>query len=122
VPAAYQWKPSDVIEHMRKVHNARVGAIVDLTYSGKYYQPEAFETMQVRHIKIPCKGHGEVPTPAEVNRFVWEVHLEMARLATQWEAVRDCPNAARKSAQETRVQQAQACVCPGEEGAGKVRR
>ena len=84
----YQWKPSDVHEHLRTQHGKRLGAVIDLTMSTKYYKADEFEHLNVRYVKIPCKGHGETPSPAEVNRFVWAVQCEKGRLQTLWEQVR----------------------------------
>jgi hypothetical protein len=88
LPAVYQWKPSDVYEYVSKAHSKRLGSVIDLTMSKKYYHPDEFERLNVRYTKIGCKGHGEAPTPAEVNRFVWAWRVEKATLEAEWQAVR----------------------------------
>lgn len=92
MPTVYQWKPSDVYEHLTAKHSKRLGAVIDLTMSTKYYPADDFERLGVQYIKIPCKGHGETPAPAEVNRFVWAVQCEKGRLNALWEQV-CCSNA-----------------------------
>lgn len=87
VPTVYQWKPSDVCEHLTNEHKKRLGAVIDLTMSKKYYQPDEFERLGVTYIKIPCKGHGETPSPTEVNKFVWAVQCEKGRLKAYWDQV-----------------------------------
>jgi hypothetical protein len=87
VPEAYQWKPSDVLQYMRDKRRVRVGLVVDLTMSSRYYDPEEFRQHRAIYLKIKCKGHGEVPSPEDVNRFVWEVWNYRNALHTEWEQV-----------------------------------
>lgn len=89
MPAVYQWKPSDVYEHVTDQHSKRLGAVIDLTMSEKYYKPDEFQRLNVQYIKIPCKGHGETPSPKEVNSFIWAVQFVRGQMQALWEAVRN---------------------------------
>jgi hypothetical protein len=109
LPAVYQWKPSDVYEYVSKVHSKRLGSVIDLTMSKKYYHPDEFERLNVRYTKIGCKGHGEAPTPAEVNRFVWAWRVEKATLEAEWQAVR--PSIARSLARQLAPRLTGKCIC-----------
>eukprot|EP00892_Ulva_mutabilis_P007765 jgi/Ulvmu1/5360/UM022_0154.1 len=85
VPAAYQWKPADLVAHLRDVHGARVGTVIDLTMSRRYYKPAEFQSLGIQHVKIPCRGHGQVPEPKHVNFFVWEVRKAQKLAQDVWE-------------------------------------
>lgn len=91
VPPAYQWKPTDVVAHVRGAHGARVGTVIDLTMSRRYYKPNEFRDLGIQHIKIPCRGHGQVPEPRHVNQFVWEVRKAQKLAQDVWEKVRAAP-------------------------------
>ena len=73
IPEAYQWKPTDVVAAF-EAKGLRLGLVIDLTSTTKYYSDAEFTARHgVTHVKIACRGHGQVPQPAEVNRFYWEV-------------------------------------------------
>ena len=69
-------------------YGINVRLVVDLTYSAKYYQKEEFSQLGVTHIKIPCRGRGEVPSPEMVNIFVYTM-TEQVRVRVR---VRARPN------------------------------
>lgn len=86
IPKAYQWKPSDVIQYFEEVQGRRLGLVVDLTRTDKYYDhAKEFESQGVRHLKIPCKGHSQVPGTFEVNTFYFEMVKTMSQLNFEWE-------------------------------------
>lgn len=91
VPPVYQWKPTDVVAHVRDTHGARVGTVIDLTMSRRYYKPDEFLSLGIQHVKIPCRGHGQVPEPRHVNQFVWEVRKAQKLAQDVWEKVRAAP-------------------------------
>lgn len=93
VPTVYQWKPSDVVAHLRDTWGVRVGTVIDLTMSRRYYKPDEFLSLGIQHIKIPCRGHGQVPEAKHVNLFVWEVRKAQKLAQDVWEQVRCQPSA-----------------------------
>lgn len=38
----------------------QVGLVIDLTNSWRYYEPEEVTDLGVAHLKIKCKGRGQV--------------------------------------------------------------
>ena len=67
----------------------RLGLVIDLTYSLKYYEPDmAFKPHGVAHEKLQSRGHGEVPTAATVNAFFWLVRKYTMQFQQQWLKVR----------------------------------
>ncbi|KAL3142910.1 hypothetical protein ABBQ38_003198 [Trebouxia sp. C0009 RCD-2024] len=59
----------------------KIGMVVDLTNSSRYYTADADGTSDFRypgpdppavyHRKIPCRGRGQAPQPDAVNEFCW---------------------------------------------------
>ncbi|XP_034245318.1 RNA/RNP complex-1-interacting phosphatase [Thrips palmi] len=59
-----QWHTIDsLLEEMSKL-----GLVVDITNTNRYYDPQAFRAKGVAHEKIMCPGH-QIPPPYVVKRF-----------------------------------------------------
>eukprot|EP00884_Botryococcus_braunii_P019053 jgi/Botrbrau1/5831/Bobra.0366s0013.1 len=69
VPERSRFQPSDVKKEMER-RRTPLGLVVDLTNSFRYYKPEDWEKIGVGYYKIRCRGHGEVPSPENVNDFM----------------------------------------------------
>ncbi|KAK9804496.1 hypothetical protein WJX73_010638 [Symbiochloris irregularis] len=72
IPPSKRFTPADVVSELQ-TFNLRVGLVLDLTNTYRYYDSEEWEQMGVQYLKIHCRGRGEVPEPEAVNRFCWEV-------------------------------------------------
>eukprot|EP00775_Hariotina_reticulata_P011715 gene11715-11860_t len=59
--------------------DAKIGMVLDLSNSDKYYDPECFTTHSVRYVKVPCRGRGQSPDPLAVNMAVWEIRKTLAQ-------------------------------------------
>ncbi|XP_048138695.1 mRNA-capping enzyme-like [Rhodamnia argentea] len=59
--------------HQQRVLGRRIGLVIDLTNSTKYYSPADLKKDGIKYVKIRCVGRHEVPEPAAVNEFVNEV-------------------------------------------------
>lgn len=68
-----RFTPADAVELAMEKQGRRVGMVVDLTFSSKYYEPTEWTRLGVRYIKIRCRGRGEAPDADAVNSFVFEV-------------------------------------------------
>ncbi|KAL9263194.1 mRNA-capping enzyme-like protein, partial [Drosera capensis] len=51
----------------------KLGMVVDLTNTDRYYYPNEFTNKNVKHLKIRCQGRDSVPDNASVNTFFFEV-------------------------------------------------
>lgn len=68
-----RFTPADAVEMAHETCGRRVGMVVDLTFSTKYYDPVEWTRLGVRHVKIKCRGRGEAPDAESINTFVFEV-------------------------------------------------
>ncbi|XP_074312021.1 uncharacterized protein LOC141647644 isoform X2 [Silene latifolia] len=53
--------------------NFKVGMVVDLTNTNRYYSTSDFKKQGVKYLKIRCQGRDAVPDNEAVNTFVFEV-------------------------------------------------
>ncbi|KAK1384994.1 mRNA guanylyltransferase [Heracleum sosnowskyi] len=51
----------------------KVGMVIDLTNTNRYYSVSDWRNEGVKYVKISCKGRDSVPDNSAVNRFVYEV-------------------------------------------------
>ncbi|KAL1821555.1 hypothetical protein ACET3Z_016424 [Daucus carota] len=51
----------------------KIGMVIDLTNTSRYYSVSDWKNEGIRHVKIACKGRDSVPDSGAVNRFVYEV-------------------------------------------------
>eukprot|EP00803_Ostreobium_quekettii_P000704 evm.model.scf_1608.1 EVM.evm.TU.scf_1608.1 scf_1608:17316-27998(-) len=73
IPEDKVFTPETAIQ-MAAAQQRKVGLVVDLTNSTKYYGPDEFEAWGVEYVKIRCKGRGETPPPRAMNEFMWVVN------------------------------------------------
>uniref|UniRef100_A0A5B6Z2J7 mRNA guanylyltransferase n=1 Tax=Davidia involucrata TaxID=16924 RepID=A0A5B6Z2J7_DAVIN len=59
--------------HQQRVLGRKLGLVIDLTNTDRYYQPSDFKKEGIKHVKIHCKGRDSVPDNVAVNSFVYEV-------------------------------------------------
>ncbi|KAK9755552.1 hypothetical protein RND81_01G034000 [Saponaria officinalis] len=59
--------------HMSRVKNFKLGMVVDLTNTDRYYSTSEFKKEGLKYLKIRCQGRDSVPDNEAVNTFVFEV-------------------------------------------------
>ncbi|CAL5192252.1 unnamed protein product [Lathyrus oleraceus] len=59
--------------HQQRVLGRKLGLVIDLTNTSRYYSVSDLKKEAIRHVKIQCKGRGSVPDNSSVNHFVYEV-------------------------------------------------
>lgn len=64
---------SKQVLHQQRVNGRKLGLVIDLTNSFRYYQPAEWKKEGIKHVKIQCKGRDSVPDNESVNLFVYEV-------------------------------------------------
>ncbi|KAL3717058.1 hypothetical protein ACJRO7_008610 [Eucalyptus globulus] len=65
--------------HQQRVLGRKIGLVIDLTNSTRYYSPADLKKDGIKYVKIRCVGRLEVPEPAAVNEFVFEVIQFLSR-------------------------------------------
>ncbi|XP_057295473.1 RNA/RNP complex-1-interacting phosphatase-like [Hydractinia symbiolongicarpus] len=79
--------PEELLSYISKAHGCKLGLIIDLTDTNKYYNPQEFVALNIVHYKIQCKG---MQLPSEdivehfntiVSRFVKEHHYSKKHVA-----------------------------------------
>ncbi|OQR79899.1 mRNA-capping enzyme-like [Tropilaelaps mercedesae] len=68
-----RWEPNDVIG-VCKTQDIKLGLVIDLTNTKRYYKPEKFSSKNVGHKKIPCRGHNEAPDENAKAEFIQLCH------------------------------------------------
>ncbi|XP_033127077.1 mRNA-capping enzyme-like [Anneissia japonica] len=48
----------------------KMGLVIDLTNTKRFYDKEEFENKDVKHVKLQCRGHGEAPNIDQTNAFI----------------------------------------------------
>jgi len=66
----YRFSPTDLFKSLDG--KGRLGMVIDLTKTSRYYDKTEFERLGVKHVKIECAGRGEVPEP-QFPEFLKEV-------------------------------------------------
>lgn len=72
VPADRSFTPRDAYDDL-KSKGMELGLVLDLTNTGRYYDPAEWGALGVAHQKVYCPPRGQVPHPASVNHFVFEL-------------------------------------------------
>ncbi|CAA3027955.1 mRNA-capping enzyme-like isoform X1 [Olea europaea subsp. europaea] len=70
---------STQVIHQQRVLGRKLGLLIDLTNSNRYYSTNDWKSEDIKHVKIPCKGRDSVPENEAVNAFVFEVSQFLAR-------------------------------------------
>nr|GEW53415.1 mRNA-capping enzyme-like [Tanacetum cinerariifolium] len=65
--------------HLQRVLGRKLGAVIDLTNTTRYYSVNDWKKEGIKYVKINCKGRGSVPENEAVNQFVYEVSQFLAR-------------------------------------------
>ncbi|KAL3536484.1 hypothetical protein ACH5RR_004945 [Cinchona calisaya] len=65
--------------HQQKLLVRKLGLVIDLTNTNRYYSLQDLKQDGIKHLKISCKGRDSVPENEAVNHFVYEVSQFLAR-------------------------------------------
>jgi len=69
VPEECRFNPDMLLMFLQGLR-VKMGTIIDLTNTDRFYDKSAFADKSIIHQKIPCKGRGECPDENAVNLFV----------------------------------------------------
>ncbi|KAL6528655.1 hypothetical protein OROMI_029300 [Orobanche minor] len=58
--------------HQQRVSERKLGLVIDLTNSNRYYNLNEWKKEGIKHVKIACKGRDSVPENEAVNKFFYE--------------------------------------------------
>ncbi|KAL5743644.1 hypothetical protein ACOSQ2_026760 [Xanthoceras sorbifolium] len=72
IPPDKRYSFKQVIHQQRDL-GRKLGLVIDLTNTTRYYQTADLKKEGIKHVKIQCKGRDAVPDNASVNNFVYEV-------------------------------------------------
>ncbi|XP_047981542.1 mRNA-capping enzyme-like isoform X2 [Salvia hispanica] len=78
IPPGKRYSFKQVV-HQQRVLNRKIGLVIDLTNSDRYYDRKNWTDEGIKHVKIRCKGRDSVPESEDVNQFVYEVQQFLAR-------------------------------------------
>ncbi|KAG6432434.1 hypothetical protein SASPL_104010 [Salvia splendens] len=78
IPPGKRYSFKQVV-HQQRVLNRKIGLVIDLTNSDRYYDRKNWTDEGIKHVKIRCKGRDSVPENEDVNQFVYEVQQFLAR-------------------------------------------
>ncbi|KAK7382578.1 hypothetical protein VNO80_01488 [Phaseolus coccineus] len=59
--------------HQQRVLGRKLGLVIDLTNTSRYYPVSDLKKECIKHVKIQCRGRDSVPDNLAVNQFVYEV-------------------------------------------------
>ena len=69
IPPEHRFNP-DMLFNSMKAHKVKIGLVVDLTNTERFYDKAIIERNDCKYVKLACKGHGEAPSPENVQLFV----------------------------------------------------
>ncbi|PSS23801.1 MRNA guanylyltransferase [Actinidia chinensis var. chinensis] len=72
VPPGRRYSSKQVI-HQQRVLGRKLGLVIDLTNTSRYYSASDWKKEGIKYVKIQCKGRDSVPDNEAVNQFVYEV-------------------------------------------------
>uniref|UniRef100_A0A2C9VGJ7 Tyrosine specific protein phosphatases domain-containing protein n=1 Tax=Manihot esculenta TaxID=3983 RepID=A0A2C9VGJ7_MANES len=78
IPPGRRYSFKQVI-HQQRVLGRKLGLVIDLTNTTRYYSTIDLKKEGIKYVKIQCKGRDSVPENASVNNFVYEVTQFLAR-------------------------------------------
>ncbi|XP_021897339.1 mRNA-capping enzyme isoform X2 [Carica papaya] len=78
VPPGKRYSFKQVI-HQQRVLGRKLGLVIDLTNTSRYYSALELKKDGIKHVKIACRGRDAVPDNASVNNFVYEVTQFLSR-------------------------------------------
>ncbi|GAU13939.1 hypothetical protein TSUD_262660, partial [Trifolium subterraneum] len=65
--------------HQQRVLGRKLGLVIDLTNTSRYYPVTDLKKEGIKHVKIQCRGRDSVPENSSVNQFVYEVIQFLSR-------------------------------------------
>ncbi|XP_027334116.1 mRNA-capping enzyme-like isoform X2 [Abrus precatorius] len=65
--------------HQQRVIGRKLGLVIDLTNTSRYYPVSDLKKEGIKHVKIQCRGRDSVPDNLSVNQFVYEVTQFLSR-------------------------------------------
>ncbi|KAL1330927.1 hypothetical protein HN51_048165 [Arachis hypogaea] len=65
--------------HQMRVLGRKLGLVIDLTNTTRYYPVSDLKKEGIKHVKIQCRGRDSVPDNLSVNQFVYEVTQFVSR-------------------------------------------
>ncbi|XP_024637704.1 mRNA-capping enzyme isoform X2 [Medicago truncatula] len=65
--------------HQQRVLGRKLGLVIDLTNTSRYYPVTDLKKEGIKHLKIQCRGRDSVPENSSVNQFVYEVIQFLSR-------------------------------------------
>ncbi|CAK9277141.1 unnamed protein product [Sphagnum jensenii] len=68
-----RYSRAHVVRHQQAL-GRKVGLVIDLTNTSRYYNSNEWTKEGVKYVKVPCRGRNEVPDNELVNTFVHEVN------------------------------------------------
>ncbi|CAN0879813.1 mRNA-capping enzyme [Linum grandiflorum] len=85
VPPGKRYSFKQVI-HNQRVSGRKLGLVIDLTNTTRYYSTNEFKKEGIKYIKIQCRGRDAVPENVAVNQFVYEVmqFLSLQKLSKKY--------------------------------------
>ncbi|MBA0572294.1 hypothetical protein Golob_002647, partial [Gossypium lobatum] len=78
IPPGKRYSFKQVI-HQQRVLGRKLGLVIDLTNTSRYYQTTDLKKEGIKHVKIQCRGRDAVPDNMSVNTFVYEVSQFLLR-------------------------------------------
>ncbi|XP_052175702.1 uncharacterized protein LOC127790300 [Diospyros lotus] len=78
IPPGKRYSFKQVI-HQQRVLGRKLGLVIDLTNTTRYYPASDWKKEGIKHVKIQCKGRDSVPDNESVNCFVYEVAQFLSR-------------------------------------------
>nr|XP_048319857.1 mRNA-capping enzyme isoform X2 [Ziziphus jujuba var. spinosa] len=72
IPPGRRYSFKQVV-HQQRVLGRKLGLVIDLTNTTRYYSTQDLKKDAIKHVKIQCKGRDSVPENSSVNQFVYEV-------------------------------------------------
>ncbi|XP_004514944.1 uncharacterized protein [Cicer arietinum] len=67
------------VVHQQRVLGRKLGLVIDLTNTTRYYPVTDLKKEGIKHVKIQCRGRDSVPENSAVNQFVYEVIQFLSR-------------------------------------------
>ncbi|KAK7390624.1 hypothetical protein VNO78_25950 [Psophocarpus tetragonolobus] len=65
--------------HQQRVLGRKLGLVIDLTNTSRYYPVTDLKKECIKHVKIQCRGRDSVPDNLSVNQFVYEATQFLSR-------------------------------------------
>ncbi|XP_030054965.1 mRNA-capping enzyme isoform X1 [Microcaecilia unicolor] len=69
VPEENRFHPSMLSNYLKSL-KVKMGLLVDLTNTTRFYDRNDIEKEGIKYIKLQCKGHGECPTTENTDTFI----------------------------------------------------